>query len=259
MHDLNKNPEPRGRPPRILYIPFSVAIIFTLSTMAVGFLLCVTSALMFNRKKSVETHCGVHVPNFLPSISAAIALPPSSYIWKLSIILTSVQRLVAVKFHHMQFSSIRTSAYWYPMLCILCAVAELMENLSLIALTCVTSSEDTALHVKFFGSFQVFSSLFMLLMCVVYKTASGQHPTVWERKSLRFKYAVFAANTVCILIAVFFYYRHTYYCDNYAYTIFSAFEYLVVLTNILYHFIVTYNFSDRGIIFGYNPTPEKRV
>ncbi|XP_022084472.1 post-GPI attachment to proteins factor 2-like isoform X2 [Acanthaster planci] len=240
-NDVNKNPL-ASSPSKAMYVKVSAATIFTTSTMAVGFLLCIGLALLFNFRSSIATHC--RVPNFLPSISAAIALPPSCYFWRLSVMLTTVQRLLAVKYHHMQYAGVRTSRAWYPMLCNACAMAELLENLSLIALTCVSSTENTDLHENFFISFQVCATVFMILMCLVYRTATGPHPSAWERKSLRAKYICFAVNIICFLIAAACYMVHRYRCKPYAYTVFSFFEYIVVLTNILYHGFVTYDFAD---------------
>ncbi|XP_038055301.1 post-GPI attachment to proteins factor 2-like [Patiria miniata] len=240
-NDVNRN-QLAFSPSRALYISMSAATIFTTGTMAVGFLLCIGLALLVNYKSSIATHC--RVPNFLPSISAAIALPPSCYIWRLSVMLTTVQRLLAIRYHHMQYAGVKTSRAWYPVLCNACAMAELLENLSLIALTCVSSTENTDLHENFFISFQVCATVFMILMCLVYKTACGSHPSAWERKSLRAKYICLVVNIICFLIAVACYMTHRYYCKPYAYTVFSFFEYIVVLTNILYHGFVTYDFAD---------------
>ena len=55
------------------------------------------------------------------------------------------------------------------------------------------------------------------------------------------------ANCGCVLIAMYLYYRHNRYCEPGMYSIFSIFEYGVVLTNMGYHWTSYYDFYDKTL------------
>lgn len=234
----------------IVYIPFKEATILTSCIMAGGFILCIVLALVYHFERTTWTHCGV--PNYLPSISAAISVPPSAYIWRLVVALCASQRLCTVSFHYKHYSS--NIGPNRRGLCKLCFGSEVLENLCLVGLTCISSVENHDLHKIFFSGFQLFSTTFMALMCIVYGTVKHQDeaPTLenWQRNSLRWKKAVFLANILAFLAAMFVYYLHNTYCQPGVYTIFALLEYLIVLSNVGFHTCVSLDFGDREIHFG---------
>ncbi|XP_072171415.1 post-GPI attachment to proteins factor 2-like [Diadema setosum] len=231
-------------------VTFRSASLVTTAIMLVGFLTSVVCAVVFNFKSTTSTHCGVD--NYLPSISAAIAKPPSSYIWRLSITLCASQRLFTIVCHYAMYTSIPLNRCQYQWLINLSTAFELIENLSLIGLTCVSSVENHHIHEICFVVFQASSMLFMLVMCMLHNLAlnQGTAPTRTEYRSFMRQVSFFVTNVVAFTTALYFYYRHNQYCEPGVYTIFAFLEYVVVLSNIGFHFMVTSNFGDRVIKFG---------
>eukprot|EP00057_Strongylocentrotus_purpuratus_P025981 XP_011680455.1 PREDICTED: post-GPI attachment to proteins factor 2 [Strongylocentrotus purpuratus] len=233
-----------------LVMTMSTLASFTSGTMLVGFCLSVTFAILFNFKVTTKTHCGV--ANYLPSISAAIAEPPSSYVWRFAVALCTVQRLGLAVTHYSIYSSISLNKPQYRWLCKLCFFCELMENLGLIGLTCVSSVEHHQAHEYFFIVFQASAMLYMMLQCMVYRLAitHGPGPTHEETKTFMRKLCLFLTNLIAFFSALYFFYRHNHYCEPGVYTIFAFLEYIVVISNILFHYMVTNNFKEREVRMG---------
>ena len=57
-------------------------------------------------------------------------------------------------------------------------------------------------------------------------------------------------NFTCIIASLYFYWRHNCYCEPGIYSIFSIFEYSVVLSNMAYHFTSYYDFYHVTIQIG---------
>lgn len=85
--------------------------------------------------------CFFQVPNYLPSISASISLSPESHIWRLCIGLHSAPRFL-VAFTYFRFYKARFASRFpeSPLSC-LNLVFSISENLGLLLLTYVSSSE----------------------------------------------------------------------------------------------------------------------
>lgn len=64
----------------------------------------------------------------------------------------------------------------------------------------------------------------------------------------RLKRYLLVANLVSALLAVYFYLRHNKYCETGVYTLFAVFEYSVVLTNCLFHFLAFYDFRQTFLV-----------
>ena len=71
-----------------------------------------------------------------------------------------------------------------------------------------------------------------------------------DRKSLRYKRKLLMTNFSCILMAMYCYWRHNMYCEPGMYSIFSVFEYTVVLSNMAYHFTSYFDFYYVNIQIG---------
>lgn len=91
-----------------------------------------------------------------------------------------------------------------------------------------SSSLITAIHAKFFTMFILASFIYMF---IILKHRLRHHH---HRKEIRYYCAL--SNIIAGLFAVFFYYRHNWYCEPGIYTLFAFSEYVVVISNILFHF-----------------------
>nr|XP_054755353.1 post-GPI attachment to proteins factor 2-like [Lytechinus pictus] len=109
-----------------------------------------------------------------------------------------------------------------------------------------------SIHENMFILFQVCSMVFMLLMCTVHKLAISSEipPSRSEKKTLNWLYIYCATNISSFFIAIYFNFRHSSHCETGVYTLFAFFEYIVVLSNIAFHYIVTFNFQERELILG---------
>ena len=70
-----------------------------------------------------------------------------------------------------------------------------------------------------------------------------------EKKSLHYKKILLTTNFSCIIAAMYCYWRYNTYCEPGMYSIFSLFEYTVVLSNIRYKelkLLVDFMYSGRA-------------
>lgn len=112
-----------------------------------------------------------------------------------------------------------------------------LENLSLLMLSFAPSAgEDAFIHRASFGIFLVCSLLYMELVYKIQtKMPWKKIKTRDEVKSLGLKRNLQLANGFCTLTAMYLFYRHNQYCEPGIYSLFSIFEYIIVVTNIGYH------------------------
>ena len=124
-------------------------------------------------------------------------------------------------------------------------ICYIFEVLSLLMLSFAPSREDFRMHKNSFAVFLVVSALYMLLTfwLLHFKWLTPRKP--WEETGHRLKKLMVKANVGCILICLYLYYRHNRYCEPGIYSIFSIFEYGVVLTNMGYHWTSYYDFYDK--------------
>lgn len=114
----------------------------------------------------------LQVPNYLPSISASISLSPESHIWRFCIGLHSAPRfLVAFTYFRFYKACFPSRFPESPLSCVNLAFS-VCENLGLLLLTYVSSSETyCGLTFSFFCkkmvSFLMFSPVFVSFCCPV--------------------------------------------------------------------------------------------
>ncbi|XP_069129874.1 post-GPI attachment to proteins factor 2-like [Argopecten irradians] len=237
-------------------VHFAVLGKIVLSLPLFGFAFCVIWSLINNFESSTATHC--RVPNYLPSISSAIGgYTPQRYVWRICIALhCSPRLLIAIayyNFHTQVHVGLKNNRY--QSLSALASLLHILENLALVGLSFISSSENHGVHEKLFITFMVCSLLYMVLSCILFKwgrTANGVNMSSKERTSLNYKVGLFLFNITSFLVAVYLFFRHNAYCEPGIYTWFALCEYLTVLSNIAFHSTAIWDFRQLCVYFGSN-------
>ena len=165
------------------------------------------------------------------------------YVWKLFVSLHSAPRLLLAFMYRSYFK--QGVAPKYRMLGEVAFISYVLEVISLLMLSFAPSREDFRTHKNSFACFLVVSVLYMLLTFCLLNWFWIRPRSDWEKTGHRLKKLLVKANAGCILVALYLYYRHNRYCEPGMYSIFSIFEYGVVLTNMGYHWTSYYDFYDR--------------
>lgn len=228
----------------LLVIPFPWISLITVFMPLVAFVYCIVYSFFYHYEWTTQTHCNVW--NFAPSISAAIGLfRPQKYVWKMLVSLHSAPRLLLALMYRSYFRKGLGSAYRiHSEIVFICYV---LEVLSLLMLSFAPSREDFKMHKNSFACFLVVSVLYMLLTFYLLQFKWTRPRNQWEEKGHLLKKLMVKANAGCILMCLYLYYRHNRYCEPGIYSIFSIFEYGVVLTNMGYHWTSYYDFYDKTL------------
>ncbi|XP_016134142.1 post-GPI attachment to proteins factor 2-like isoform X1 [Sinocyclocheilus grahami] len=230
----------------LIRVPFTRLAVITVCLPLLGLVACIVLALLYHYNEATYTHC--EVPNYLPSISAAISLTPERYIWRFSIGLHSAPRfLVAaayLSFYRGRFSRRLTE----QLLSVLTFLLALSENVGLLLLTYVSSNETYSVHKSGFVLF-IGSSLFhMMCTCKLWSLIAKYSLSAEEMMSYRWKLRLFLFNGFFGLFAAYFYKRHNAHCEAGIYTFFAFCEYLVVLSNMAFHMTAYWDFGGKEVI-----------
>lgn len=210
-----------------------------------SFVFCVVWSLLYNFEDSTFTHC--KVPNFLPSISAAIGnYKTQRLVWGAAIAMHAVPRFLFTTIYRRYYRDVlNTRAQRWANVAI---ALNIIENVALIGLTFIPSAYNYAIHEKCFMTFMVTSELYMVLTCVILTRFRKQPADNVESRSLRLKYQLLAINMVSFALAGYFFIRHNLYCEPGVYSLFALCEYVVVLTNMAFHMTASWDFHGRVVI-----------
>jgi len=228
----------------IIRVPFRNVARLTVSLPLGGFIFCVVWALYIDREAATYTHCGVR--NYLPSVSAAMGhFPVSQTVWRVCIALHAAPRFAISDMYYRYLKAMLFSRT-LPFTRITCAL-NVLENIGLIGLTYVSSTENYSIHEKCFILFMGCSSAYQLMLCGLLFLYRNIPPTSLETKSLKAKWSLVTINLSCVGLACYAFVRHNAYCEEGMYTIFALLEYMVILSNMGFHMTAYWDFYDRVV------------
>ncbi|XP_065215616.1 post-GPI attachment to proteins factor 2-like isoform X2 [Planococcus citri] len=228
-----------------LCFPLSKLIWCTISLPFFAFIFCVVWSILYNFEETTFTHCKVW--NFLPSISAAIGNHMTQYIvWVTAVTLHSGPRFLFISIYYRYYLKMikHQKQYIAKVACTL----NVIENISLLGLTYLSSAGSYAIHEKCFITFMASSELYMLLTCILFRYHRKTNTMdKFEAFSLRMKTRLLIVNAISFSTAGYFFLRHNKYCEPGIYTLFAFFEYIVVLSNMAFHLTALFDFKDQCI------------
>ncbi|CAD6998941.1 post-GPI attachment to proteins factor 2 [Ceratitis capitata] len=233
-------------PKPLFRIPFGRIAITVVSLPLSSFIFCVIWSLLFEFERSTSTHCDV--PNYLPSISAAIGnYDPQKTVWRLAITLQLPARLAVSKMYMQYYKdTIRRSR---RTLAVIACLLNMIENFALLSLSLWTSMDNYPIHRNSFVVFIACSEIYMLISYFLIKNGRKVPLLPMEEKSLLYKRNLFIINVTAFILAGYCFMRHNSLCEPGVYTFFALFEYVVVLTNMAYHMTSYWDFHAMHVTF----------
>ncbi|XP_065058534.1 post-GPI attachment to proteins factor 2-like [Rhopilema esculentum] len=211
---------------------------------------CVFVSFLLHWDEVTSTHC--KVPNYLPSLSAAIGdYTPERYIWRIGIALHSFGRYMVAAIYMYFYTQLSIGKKsWFFSLAVLNFFLNLLEIFSLLVLSYVSSTENFEVHEAAFISFIVFSMSYMVITSFLMKTLAGTEKSDKLYYSYQLKLRLLVMYIFFFGLSVYFYFRHNGYCEPGVYSLFALCEYIVVIINIGFHVTGILDFEDSYITVG---------
>lgn len=114
-----------------------------------------------------------------------------------------------------------------------------IEQFSLIGLTIIKSTENFFWHRNYFAAFWLAS---IIGMPVTLRLREARADIYAKRRIIFIIH--FSSSLMCAL----FYYLHNTMCEDYIYSVFSIFEYVLVLSNIFFHLVEIPEFKNVSLV-----------
>lgn len=198
-------------------------------------------------QNSTRTHCDV--PNFAPSISAAIgSFIPQKYVWQACIGLHSAPRFLFAFLYSAHFKERLSLTFRNRLIVKINFWLNVGENFALLGLSFVTSQERFDIHKVCFAAFVALSSCYLCLSYYLFTRCGFLPQNRDEAISLRYKKNILRCYLICIPLMIIFYVRHNEYCEAYVYSFFCCFEYILVICNMCYHMTAYLDFKEATVI-----------
>ncbi|CAI4221085.1 unnamed protein product [Auanema sp. JU1783] len=249
----------------VLSLPFSKFVYIVAGLPFSALVICLFFSYLLHFEEATSTHCGVQ--NWLPSISAAVSsYAPEMYIWRLLIAIHGGPRLILAFAYrnYLQFSPLRPHGkarlfYWG---CRLSCWLNIVENLFLLGLTSISSTENHGIHKGCFVGFAISATLYMILSSWLFHVSGRRRATEEGERSYEYKILACGSSVTSIIVAMYFYWRHNTYCETGVYSLFALSEYAIVLSNIIFHSTAYYDFYGKRVAlcslgggYGYQALP----
>lgn len=232
----------------LLSIPFKVVVLLIAVCPFAAFSGCLLLTLWLHYEQAVSTHCGV--PNWLPSLSAAVAYAPECYVWRFFIGIQGTPRM-GLAFASKNF--LLSSGHWpspfrpwFLWACQFACALNIGEIIFLLLLTCISSIENHDIHVFCFIIFANCAILHMLMNTWLYHLSGRRRSSKLGQLSFHYKFVCTIGSVVSLLLALYFFYRHNRYCEPGVYTLFALAEYSLIVFNVLFHSTLYYDFHSRA-------------
>ncbi|XP_049867926.1 post-GPI attachment to proteins factor 2 [Pectinophora gossypiella] len=228
-------------------VPVTKLCFFTVSLPLLAFVICVLMTMYKDFENANNTHC--KVPNVFPSISASIGnYEPQRTIWRTAINVHAPLRFFIVYLRGQYYKNVvRENCFIVAKLALF---LNIMENIALIGLTHWTSSLHYPFHETCFKTFIGTSIFYMFFTCMML-TKYRRRPTVSNKEmySVKLKWRAFFVNVGSFAFAAYFFLRHNKLCEPYVYSMFGFAEYIVVISNIIFHLTTVYDLQISYIYF----------
>ncbi|VDO73598.1 unnamed protein product [Onchocerca flexuosa] len=137
---------------------------------------------------------------------------------------------------------------WFDLACQIACCINIAEILFLLLLTTVSSIENYAVHKTSFVGFAFCSMIYMLIAITLFHYSGRRRTSSVGEKSFQYKVLMCSTSILSLLLAAYFFARHNTYCEPGIYTLFAFSEYVVVLSNIIFHITTIFDFHGKYFI-----------
>ncbi|XP_078369878.1 acyltransferase PGAP2-like [Oculina patagonica] len=232
--------------------------LFVCSLPLLSIVSCVLIALVWHFDETTRTQC--HVPNYLPSISAAVGgYMPEKFIWRVGIALHCLPPIfisptIFYK-HYKETQSGRRynlTTWWFWPLNVINCILQVVENGALLTLTYVSSTDNLDVHEAGSIVFMVSAMLYMFLSCILSWLTANKPMNTEEYALFRRKILITFFSYCSFGFAVYFYFRHNWYCEPGMYTLFALAEYCTVVSIIVFHWYCSWHFNGSVLSLAFS-------